>query len=248
MTDPAAFPAEPARPAWPTAAAAQVRRNVDLKLVIAVLIGLVSVTGAVVAWRAAILGEEATDKDRQAVAETVRQEQDAANDEVSLQDARSRVAAHTAALVSADVLEQQADRFAAAGDDAAARTAADEAVEQRTIAERYIQGGTTNLALIDYVEVDSGTGQRTLDERRLAEDLRALSEAQSQVDPRQTVREANRLRSDSQWFSGWLVPLVVAIAVLTLAQVSGRRPLRVALTAAGTAVWIASSVLAFGGS
>lgn len=251
MSDPTTFPApppEPTPPAWPTAIAATARRNIDLKLVIAVLIGLVSVTGAVVAWRSAILGEQATDKDRQAVAEAVGQAQDAANDEVTVQDARSRLAAHAAALVSAEVLEQQADRFTANGDAAAARTAADEAVEQRTIADRYLLGGTTNLVLLDYVALDPDTGRRLLDERRLRNDLQALSAAQSRVNPTQTVREANRLRSESQRFSGWLVPLVSAIVLLTLAQVSARRPIRLGLAAAGTAVWIVATAIAFGGA
>ena len=66
------------------------------------LIGLVSVTGAVLTWRSAQLGEYATDNDRQSVAETVRQEQDAADDEIALQDARTRFADHAAAVVSAE--------------------------------------------------------------------------------------------------------------------------------------------------
>ena len=42
---------------------------VDVKLVIAVLIGVVSVTGAFITWKSSQLGEQATDKDRQAIAE-----------------------------------------------------------------------------------------------------------------------------------------------------------------------------------
>lgn len=243
------------RPAWPGAASppqpapgSPVRRTIDLKLVIAVLIGLVSVTGAVLTWRSAQLSEQATDKDRQAIAETVRQEQDAANDEITLQDARSRVAAHAAALAEADLLDQQADRFDAAGDAETADDLDDEADELRVVAERYLQGGTTSLALVDYVTLDEATGGRALDESKLRNDLRALSQAESQVDPSQTVREANRLRDDSQRLDGWLIPLVSAIVLLTLAQVSRAHLLRLALTGAGTAVWVAAAVLAFGGS
>jgi hypothetical protein len=240
------------RPAWPGAAPvpapAQERRTVDLKIVIAVLIGLVSVTGAVVTWRSAQLNEQATDKDRQAIAETVRVEQDAANDEITLQDARGRVAAHAAAITEAELLEEQADRFAGGGDPETADDLADEADELRAVAERYLQGGTTSLLLVDYVVVDEATGRRSLDERRFRDDLRSVSQAQSQVDPSQTVRDANRLRDDSQHLDGWLVPLVSAIVLLTLAQVSRQRLLRLGLTGAGTAVWIVATVLAFGGS
>jgi len=238
---------EPARPAWPTAVATT-RRVVDLKLVIAVLIGLVSVTGAAVTWRSSQLGEYATDKDRQAIAETVRIEQDDADDEITLQDARSRVAAHAAALAAAAVLEEQADRLGAAGQPEAAAAAADEAVEQRAVAARYLQSGTTSLVLADYVVEAEEPGRLTLDEGRLRDDLRRLSRSTSRVDPAQTVREANRLRKESQRFDGWLIPLVSAVVLLTLAQISRRQPLRLALTGAATAVWIVSAVLAFSGS
>jgi len=241
-------PAAAPRPAWPTEVARQARRTIDLKLVIAVLIGLVSVTGAVVTWRSAQLGEFATDKDRQAIAETVRQEQDAANDEITLQDARSRVAQHAAAMANAGVLEQQSQRFADSGDDVNARDLADEAEEQRAIAESYLAGGISNLLLGNYVVVDDATGRRALDEARLADDLRNQSDAQNQVDPTQTVRDANRLRQESQHYDGWLVPLVSAIVLLTFAQISRRRLVRLALAAVASSVWITSAVLAFMGS
>ena len=236
-------------PAWPGAPR---RRRIggvalDLKLLIAVLIGLVSVTGAVVTWRSAQLGEFATDYDRQAVAETVRQEQDAADDEIAVQDARSRVAAHAAALATAEVLEQQVGRFTGAGNPEAAREASDEAQEQRAIAASYLASGTTaNLNLVDYVVLDA-EGRRTLDERRLRIDLQEVSEAEALSDPVQTVREANRLRSESQYLDGWIIPLVSAVVVLTIAQVSRRRPVRLALTGLATIVWIASAILAFSG-
>jgi hypothetical protein len=237
-----------ATPAWPSAVAARARREIDLKLVIAVLIGLVSVTGAVTAWRSAILSEQATDKDRQAVAETVRQEQDAANNEITVQDVRGRVASHAAALAAAQELEAQADRLSAAGDAGAARAASDEAVEQRVLARSYLEGGTAPVLLDQYVVTDPDTGRLALDEGSLQADLRALSQSQSQVNPSQTVREANRLREDSQRFDGWLVPLVSAIVLLTVAQILRQRAARLALTGLATCVWIVSSVIAFGGS
>jgi hypothetical protein len=240
------------QPAWPGQPQPQpqpqppaARRRLDLKLVIAVLIGLVSVTGAVVAWRAAQLGEFATDKDRQAIAETVVQEQNAADNEVTVQDARGRVAAHAAAVVAAEQLEAEA---AETGDPEDALDAAEEAAEQRAIAERYLQSGPTNLLLADYVVTDPESGRVTLDEGRLRADLRALSDAQSQVDPSQTVREANRLRDESQHFDGWLVPMVFAVFLLTIAQISRTQLPRVAFAGVAMVVWIASTVLAFGGA
>ena len=150
------------------------------------LIGLVSVTGAVVTWRAAQLGEFATDKDRQAIAETVRKEQDAANNEVAVQDARGRLAAHAAAIVIAERLEEEA---ASTSDPEDAADAIDEAVEQRAVADRYLQSGTSSLALVSYVVTDPDTGRPTLDESRLRSDLRALSTRRARSTPaRRCVR------------------------------------------------------------
>ena len=104
-------PVAAARPSWTTVAPSS--RAIDVKLVIAVLIGLVSVTGAVVAWRSALLAERATDKDRQAVAETVLVSQAATNREIIEQDAAARFADHLAARTSALRLEQDRQELVA---------------------------------------------------------------------------------------------------------------------------------------
>src|SRR5688572_2294470 len=74
-------PEVPARPSWEASEPQQPprRRAADQRLVIPVLIGLVSVTGAVVTWQSALAGEKATDADRQALAETVQVSQAAAD-------------------------------------------------------------------------------------------------------------------------------------------------------------------------
>ena len=235
-----------ARPSW-TSVPAVGRRAEDLKLVIAVLIGLVSVTGAVLAWQSSLAGEKATDKDRQAVNESVIVAQSAADTEIIVQDARSRFADHTAAEVTAVLLEEQAERFRSSGDAAAAQAATNEAIEQRTVARRALEGGSSPVLLSGYVTPAEGGGAPTFDESAFRADLDAFTGNQNQVNPSQTVREANRLRADSQWLDGWLIALVGAVVVLTLAQVSRVKPLRLALTGIGTSVWLVSAALAFTG-
>jgi hypothetical protein len=236
---------EPVRPGWDLPAAA--RRAIDLKLVIAVLIGLVSVTGAVVAWRSAISGEKATDKDRLALAESVIVAQADANTEVIVQDARVRFADHTAAVVAARLLDQQSGVFAGDGNDDAAREAADAAVEQRALASRALEGGNAPVLLADYVDDGDGTTVPELDEDRLREDLERIASDSNQVDPDQTEADAQELRDEGQRLDGFLIPMVGAIVLLTLAQISRRKPVRLGLAALGTSVWIVATIVAFGG-
>lgn len=237
---------EPVRPAWDRLPS-RARRTIDLKVVIAVLIGLVSVTGAVVAWQSSLAGEKATDKDRQAVAESVTVAQAEADADVIVQDARVRFADHTAAVVSARLLEEQADRFASSGNQDAARAAADEAIEQGALARRVLEGSNAPVLLSEYVDDGDGTAAPVFDEARFRDDLERISVDTNQVDPTQTVVEARRLRADGQRLDGWLIAMVGAIVVLTMAQISKPKVLRLGLAGAGTAIWLVSTAIAFGG-
>jgi hypothetical protein len=238
MSDAGGSAAAPA-PAWPTP-----ERSTPFKLLIPVLIGLVSVTGAVVAWRSSQSGEYATDKDRQAVAETVTEAQTDASNQIIVEDARARFATHLQNVVAATLMEADA---ADTSDASRAAALDDEAAERRAIAERALAGGPSPLALAQYVTDADGDGTPEFDEERFTDDLDFLSASNTQVDPSQTVREANRLRNESQWLDGVLVPMVGAIVLLTLAQISTRRGLRLGLAGAGAVVWVASSIMAISG-
>jgi hypothetical protein len=243
-------PSEPppaARPSW-DGIGGRARRGIDLKLVIAVLIGLVSVTGAVMAFRSAIAGEHAVDKDRQAIAETVTLEQSRADSEVILQDARSRFADHAIAVVNAGLLEQQAASAADRGDEEAFRQLSNEASELRAVARRVLEGTLGPVLLADYVVEGTDGARPTFDEGALGDDLELIAASQNQINPVQTVREADRLRDESLQYDRWVIFIVGAVVLLTLAQISARKPLRLVLTGAGVSVWIVVSVLAFTGS
>lgn len=245
--NPTPAPEPGVRPSWERVPPVR-RRTLDIKLVIAVLIGLVSVTGAAVAWRSAVAGEKATDKDRQSVAETVTVEQARADTEVILQDARARFADHAIAVVNADLLEQQAEVAAAQGDGERADALSDEVVELRAVARRVLEGTLGPVFLADYVSEGADGERPTFDEAQLSRDLDRIASAQNQLDPVQTIREADRLRAESEEFDRWLIFMVGAVVVLTLAQVTGHRLARLGLAGIGTATWIVSSVLAFSGS
>src|SRR5687768_6094894 len=106
----------------------------DAKLVIAVLIGLVSVTGAFITWQSSQLGERATDKDRQAIAETVLLEQSNANIENQLREEQQAFTQFKENLTNARLLEAEADTLAASGLTAEAAQARDEADLLREVA------------------------------------------------------------------------------------------------------------------
>ncbi len=247
-TPPAAVPPTPA---WPTDASTTAdsgpwyRREIDLKLVVAVLIGLVSVTGAVMTWRSAQLGEEATDQDRLALAETVIVRRDTADNELALQDGRELAAAHVAAITAAETLEAQASTLQGQSEEAAS-AARDEAEELRAVAQGIVDSFNARVALVDYIVADD-QGRLTLDERSLRSDLEALSESEAQVQPELTARAANERRDESERYDLWRIPLAAAVVLLTLAQIFRWKPVRLGLTGIATGVWIVASVLAFSG-
>ena len=236
-------PDEPPRPSWGSSEPPEQGRRPD-RILIPVLIGLVSVTGAVVTWQSALAGEKATDHDRQAIAETVQVSQAAADVEIVVQDAIVRFSEHAASLVNAGLLEADADRFRGIGNDAAAELAADEAVAERAVARRVLEGGT--VPLVDYVDVSGD--EPFFDGGQLRTDLLESVARELQVDPQQTRAEANDLRDKAERLDAWLIALVGAVVLLTFAQISRRRPFRLAFLGAGAAVWVISTVMAFGAS
>jgi hypothetical protein len=238
-----AFPQPPPEQQPPPSPAPPSRRGPDLRLVIPVLIGLVSVTGAVVTWQSAISGEKATDSDRQAIAESVQVAQADADVDIVVQDAIVRFSEHAAALVSAGLLEADAQRFRAAGNATAAEAAEVEAVEERAVARRVLEGAS--VALAQYVDTEGA--EPFFDSGQLSADLRDAVARELQVDPAQTRAEANRLRDESQRLDGWLIALVGAVVLLTFGQVSRRRGLKLGFLGAGTAVWILATTMAFTG-
>ncbi|HEX4820988.1 MAG TPA: hypothetical protein VFV00_12355 [Acidimicrobiales bacterium] len=213
-------------------------RRIDQKLVIAVLIGLVSVTGAVMTWRSSQLGEKAVDRDRQAIAETVLQEQSNANVETQLRDEQQAFAQYKQQLTNANLLEAEARQLEAAGATVDAARARDQAGEQREVAN--------NLASLTfstaYVVFDDASGlpkDFLIDQRR--SDLRQNDSQAAKVNPDQTVAQAVEFRQRSQRLEGWTIPLVLAVLLLTLGTITKRTQLRPWLAGAAVVVFVVSA-------
>jgi hypothetical protein len=216
-------------------------QRVDAKLVIAVLIGLVSVTGAVITWQSSQLGEKATDRDRQAVAETVLQEQSNANVETQLRDEQQAFQQYKEDLINAQLLDAQADRLLAAGLPVEAAQARDEAGVQREVAN--------DLASLtfstEYVQTDDATGlpSEFLIDRRRA-DLRRNDDQAAKVNPDQTVAQATDFRRRSQRLEGWTIPLVLAVVLLTIATITKNARARPFIASVAVVVYVLSAGIA----
>jgi hypothetical protein len=219
-------------------------QRVDAKLIIAVLIGLVSVTGAVITWKSSQLGEKAVDRDRQAVAETVLQEQSNANVETRLRDEQQAFAQYKENLTNAQLLDAQGDQLATAGLPVEAAQARDEAGALREVAN--------DLASLtfstQYVKIDDTTGLPTdflLEQRRA--DLRRNDDQAAKVNPDQTVAQAIDFRRRSQRLEGWTIPLVLAVVLLTVATITKNAKARPWIASVAVVIYVLAAGIALFG-
>lgn len=217
-------------------------RRIDQKLVIAVLIGLVSVTGAVMTWRSSQLGEKAVDRDRQAIAETVLQEQSNANVETQLRDEQQAFGQYKQQLTNAKLLETEADQLDAAGATVDAARARDQAGEQREVANN-LASLTFSTAYVVFDDTSGLPKDFLIDQRR--SDLRQNDSQAAKVNPDQTVAQAVEFRQRSQRLEGWTIPLVLAVVLLTLATITKRSQYRPWLASAAVVIFVVSASIGF---
>jgi hypothetical protein len=250
-------PAEPGPASWPTAAAPagpqqpvdvdEGRSWFDLKFLIVIMIGIVSVTGAVMTWQASQLGEYATDHDRQALAETVRQQQDRAAVASQVDQEVQVFARYKEQLTNAIELERQAEQLRGRGLEDEALNAEDRASEQRQLADQLLLL-TLGNARDKYVAGDEATGDVTFDVELRSADLQTDRDSQFPADPGQTATEGDDLRARSQRLVGWTIPLVLAVVLFTVAQLVASRRLRPFAAGLGLAVYLGATVAAFVGN
>jgi hypothetical protein len=193
-------------------------QRIDQKLVIAVLIGLVSVTGAFMTWKSSQLGAKAVDMDRQAIAETVAQEQSNAQIETKVQDAQRAFVQYKEKLTNAALLDTEADTLDATGLSGEAADARDEAGSLRAEAD--------NLAALSSLSPDLvQTDDKGIPTAFLVDHYRAQlttfdSQGAAKLNPDHTVAQAVDFRRRSQRLEGWTIALVLAVVLLTIATIT----------------------------
>ena len=219
--------------------APQARRApwLDLKSIIAILIGLVSVTGAVVTWRAALLSEYATDNDRQAVAETALRQRAEVNGRLEVGAQERAFARYRSDIIAADRLDEDADALRVQGRVIEARAVENEATARRKEADEL----AALSGFSQYLGEDDG-GLPTFDAERSRQDIIRDDVEAAQVDPAQTSARADDLRAHSQRLVGWIVVFVAAVVLLTLGQVINVKFIRAGLAGLGVVIYVVATV------
>lgn len=219
--------------------APQARRApwLDLKSIIAILIGLVSVTGAVVTWRAALLSEYATDHDRQAVAETALRQRAEVNGRLEVGAQERAFARYRSDIIAADRLDEDAEALRAQGQVVEARAVENEATARRKEADEL----AALSGFSQYLGEDEG-GLPTFDAERSRQDVVRDDVEAAQVDPVQTAARADDLRAHSQRLVGWIVVFVAAVVLLTLGQVINVKAIRAGLAGLGVVIYVVATV------
>ncbi|MFN2505909.1 MAG: hypothetical protein ABR540_17060 [Acidimicrobiales bacterium] len=215
------------------------------KAVVPILIGLVSVTSALVTWRAVLLGSDATESDRRSVRETAVEEQIRIIVEARLQSDLRTYAAILEKIESSKSLTSRAAALAAEGRSVEASTAENDAKRLRSEAIEL-----QRLQFLDFSAAVSGGGVDDLefDAERRREELTLAEQTfvADRVNPDEAADEADALRRRSELLVLLLTTMVTAILFLTGAQVTNQRRLSTPLAGIGTAIWLSASILALG--
>lgn len=202
---------------------------------------MVSVTGAAFGWRAAVLAEQATDLERQAIAETLLQQQVEANALAQVRDEERLFVDFRRDLIEARLFDAQAAALREAG-------ASNDAARAEVEADDLIRQAGDRVRLFEFVEYlaegPDDVPQFDVDQRFA--DLVAQDPSFREVDPDRTGAEADARRESSLELSGTLVVLAAALVGLTIDEVSGTSRVRLLTTAAGTGAWAVGVVLASG--
>ncbi|RMF31030.1 MAG: hypothetical protein D6759_10780 [Chloroflexi bacterium] len=194
---------------------------------IAVLIAMVTVTGAIVAWRAATISSEADDAEREGLLSTiVRERVDATNRTWLYNDLRT-FALYTEYQALADRLAQDAQAHREAGDE-------DEADRLAQEAERYrlLSDNLRRFLFEGYITSEGTYDANAFLARRWAEAAR-----EADLEPQDDLALADTLRLRAQRLVGGTIFLAAALLLLTLAQIS-RSGLRYLFLAGGVTLYL----------
>jgi hypothetical protein len=211
----------------------------SLPAYIPVLIGVISVVGALATWQAVRHGSAASDRDRQAILEAVTQERALARSELKLRFEEAQYAKYRGDLAAADFLERLSVDARGGGDEAKARQYEIEAANLRDVAENMAT--LTFPGLENYLTGEGDKQRFDLAKRR--DELEREDQEAFEADPKQTSSEADAFRSKSQRLIAAVSLFALSVVLLSVAYVGSGR-LQSMLAIAGTGLFLVIFVLA----
>ena len=206
------------------------------RTVVAVLIAVTSILGAVVAWRASVSSSDAGDLDEQATQELVLQEQELASIEGLVANDQRLFARYQEHILAWRILLRQADetRQSDVGlADALKAQAAGELALARSL-RRFFQGGTPDFG--------DEEGKVVYDREFVMNNLRANNPELAELDPDATFALAEEEHDRTVRLVGVFTLVIVALFFLTIAQFA-REAIRGLFAVAGVVVALAGLVL-----
>ncbi|MDQ1397612.1 MAG: hypothetical protein QOG64_2871 [Acidimicrobiaceae bacterium] len=199
-----------------------------------------SFSTALVTWKAANLGSDASTSDRQAVAESVVQNKNRVQAETRVRAVLTAFAEYQADKTTAEGLQARAEQLRTDGDTEGAKRTEDES--------NRVQGLANDLFSKNRLEVYiDAKDESKFNEQALRNDLLRADEEAARANPDGTARTADGLRSRSQRLVGFLPILVLAIVILTVAQITARRRVRPWMAGAATVIWLVALIVALAG-
>ncbi|MBL8057639.1 MAG: hypothetical protein JNK29_13130 [Anaerolineales bacterium] len=194
-----------------------------LETIVAVLIALITVAGALVAWRASVAADGAGDADNGGLRAMLNVEETRASNAVNGYEAYGAFVNYARYQRLGDLLE---------ADPAAADLEAERA-------------DARDLALANQFLFDSKFLNRdgTYDLQRQLGEMWADASREKDLNPEPQFQEADKLRERSNWLLAVVAVLAVGLVLLTLVEAVGGR-FQVALTSLGAVVLVAGLGLA----
>jgi hypothetical protein len=216
-------------PARSQASPAGRRSGLNRRWTVAFLIGLATVTATGFGWRAAQIGSTAAFDDRQSIGDTVRVEQAAVERTVALQATARAYARYRADYARAATLH-------GAAVDVVRRAATRRAVNTGVFDGFAVAG---DLLRPPHTPRPLDLAQR---ERSLIAQQSTALDAPAALNPDRWAREADAIRVRINGLTWWAFVALLAVPLYTLAQISTRRRMVVALAAAGVVVYLTGLV------
>lgn len=228
------------------------QRRIIPTWLIPLMIGIVTVTAGVVTWRAGQLGSSAAFEDRQAVGQTIRQQEIATEARLGATAQASDYMRYLADFSEAEALDGVADDLEAQGATAAADATRTDADDLRTLTSR------TALAARVFSRQQILRQQATDPTEALPFDIQekvAQLEAEAQVgldapgvlEPDVWAERANDTRDRVRALRLAALGLLAAVVAYTIAQLADRRIVRWIGAGVGTVLYVGVTIAAFAG-